>query len=75
MMVAKVRSRSSDKAGLGILLGQRKGASRGTSWKRGAGEAYPTPPVKTLTHESDGTWVGTLEVSRAKFTSEHNTIG
>ena len=51
------------------FIRQRKGASRGTSWKRGAGEPYPTPPVKTLTHESDGTWVATLEVSRAKFTS------
>ena len=40
--------------GLGILFGQRKGASRGASWKRGAGEPCPTPPIKTLTHESGG---------------------
>ena len=38
---------------LGILFGQREG-----------GETYTTPPVKTLTHESDGTWDGGPSRSR-----------
>ena len=45
MMVAKVRSRSSDKAGLASSFDR---ASLGTSQRREAGEAYPTPPVKHL---------------------------
>ena len=50
MMVAKVRSRSSDKAGLGVFI-RLGGKGRALARARGEGRARPMqPPSKTLIH-------------------------